>query len=138
VYRFEGAKLASEHVYLDEGRLRHQLTKAEGRRPFASSRDVILRTERFDAAVAFYEGVLGLAVALRQGALVGFETGSFQLFVERGAPEHAPVFEMHVDDVAAAAARLVAAGCAVVEEDPRVPRCYVRDPFGFVFNLARR
>jgi hypothetical protein len=42
-----------------------------------------------------------------------------------------------VPDVAAARARLVAAGCTVVEEDPRVPRCYLRDPYGLVFNLDR-
>jgi hypothetical protein len=25
----------------------------------------------------------------------------------------------------------------VIEEDPSVPRCYLRDPFGLVFNLVR-
>jgi hypothetical protein len=31
VYIFDGGKLAREHVYLDEGRLRHALTRAEER-----------------------------------------------------------------------------------------------------------
>jgi hypothetical protein len=30
---------------------------------------------------------------------------------------------------------LLLAGCSVVEEDPGIPRCYLRDPFGMVFNL---
>jgi hypothetical protein len=25
----------------------------------------------------------------------------------------------------------------LVEEDPSIPRCYLRDPFGLVFNLGR-
>jgi hypothetical protein len=35
----------------------------------------------------------------------------------------------------AAKSRLLAAGCTVVEEAPAVPRCYIRDPFGLVFNI---
>ena len=100
-----------------------------------STRDVILRTDAMGEAARFYETVLGLPVSLRREGLVGFETGSFQLFVEEGAVAHGPVFELRVPDVAAARARLVAAGCTVVEEDPRVPRCYLRDPYGLAFNL---
>jgi hypothetical protein len=40
--------------------------------------------------------------------------------------------------VQAAKARLIASGCMLVEEDPAVPRCYLRDPFGVVFNLGLR
>jgi len=138
IYAFEGGRLAYEHVYLDEGRLRHQLTRAEDEAPFSSSRDVIVRTESFDDAIAFYGTVLGLRPTLRGEAIVGFETGAVQLFVEKGAPAHGAVLEMHVPDVDAAKARLQAAGCSIVEEDPRIPRCYVRDPFGLVFNLAAR
>lgn len=104
---------------------------------FKSTRDVIVRTEAFEEAVSFYEKTLGLHVTLRREGLVGFETGAFQLFVERGSPPHGPVFEMRVPDLAAAKTQLVAAGCTVVEEDPGVPRCYLRDPFGFVFNIEK-
>ena len=101
---------------------------------FRSTREVILRTEAWDQATAIYGSVLGLPVSYRSDQLVGFETGSFCLYVERGAA-HGPVFEFLVDDVGAAKERLVAAGCTVVEEDASVPRCYIRDPYGFVFNL---
>jgi predicted enzyme related to lactoylglutathione lyase len=47
------------------------------------------------------------------------------------------VFDFLVDDVAATRDRLVAGGCTVIEEDPAVPRCYLRDPYGMVFNLGR-
>jgi hypothetical protein len=105
--------------------------------PHATTRDVIVRTDRFEEAVRFYQTTMGFAVTLRREGLVGFETGAFQLFVERG-PGHGPVFEVkatssHVD----AREHLISAGCAVVEEDAAVPRCYMRDPFGLVFNLER-
>lgn len=102
-----------------------------------STRDIILQTGDLDAATTFYEGVMGLHAFAKSPALKGFETGSFRLFVERGAAP-GPVFEFLVDDLHAARARLLAAGCVVVDEDPAVPRCYLRDPFGLTFNIAQR
>jgi catechol 2,3-dioxygenase-like lactoylglutathione lyase family enzyme len=104
--------------------------------PFRSSRDVILRTDALAEAVAFYTSVLGFRISSRAANLVGFETGSFCLYVEAGS-EHGPVFDLLVADVAAAKSRLLAAGCALVEEDPALPRCYLRDPYGFTFNVGK-
>ncbi len=103
---------------------------------FHSTREVILRTEQWSDAVAFYRTVLGLPVAYETPSMVGFETGVFRLYVEKGAP-HPPVFELLVPDVQAARRGLLAAGCTLVEEDPALPRCYIRDPCGFTFNLGQ-
>jgi len=73
----------------------------------------------------------------RSDTLMGFETGAFVLYVEKGA-EHGPVFEFLTPDVQAEKRRLMAVGCALVEEDSSVPRCYLKDPFGVVFNLGTR
>lgn len=102
-----------------------------------SSRDVLIQHADFERAQQFYENVLGLSVVSRRESMVGYETGSFRLYLERG-PAYGPVFDFLVDDFAAAKARLLAAGCRVENEDPAVPRCYLRDPFGLVFNLAQR
>jgi catechol 2,3-dioxygenase-like lactoylglutathione lyase family enzyme len=102
---------------------------------FTSSRDVIIRTESWAEAVRFYETVLGLPIVHREKTLVGFETGSFRLYIEMGAA-HGPVFDFLVADVERAKAHLLAAGCVVVEQDASVPRCYVRDPQGVVFNIG--
>jgi catechol 2,3-dioxygenase-like lactoylglutathione lyase family enzyme len=100
-----------------------------------SSRDVIIRTEDWAAAKHFYTTVLGLPVTHQAEKMLGLETGSFCLYVEPG-PAHGAVFDFLVPDVQAAKVRLVAAGCTVLEEDATVPRCYLRDPFGLVFNLG--
>ena len=101
-----------------------------------SSRDVIIRTASWNEAVRFYESVLGFRIASRGEGLIGFETGSFRLYVERGEP-HGPVFDFLVADVPAARDQLLKAGCTLIEEDPQVPRCYLRDPFGVTFNVDR-
>ena len=100
-----------------------------------SSRDVIVRTPKWNEALRFYESVLGFKLASRDDTLAGFETGSFRLYVEAG-DAHGPVFDFLVADVAATRDRLLKAGCTLLEEDAGVPRCYLRDPFGMVFNLG--
>jgi catechol 2,3-dioxygenase-like lactoylglutathione lyase family enzyme len=102
-----------------------------------STRDVIVRTPDAKAAADFYQKVLGLSVTQRVGDIIGFETGTLQLFVEQG--DALPVvLDFLVQDVQATKAVLVAAGCVIVEEDPKIPRCYLRDPFGLLFNLGKR
>jgi catechol 2,3-dioxygenase-like lactoylglutathione lyase family enzyme len=103
---------------------------------FQSSRDVIIRTDGWLEATRFYESVLGLPVVYRSESMMGFETGAFCLYVERGE-EHGPVFEFLVPDVEAAKRVLLSAGCTVQEENRSVPRCYIRDPFGVVFNIGQ-
>ena len=102
-------------------------------------RDVALHVHSFEAATELYGEVLGLEVVTRQEGLVGFEAGAFRLYVERGGPPGlGPVLELFVPDLAKAREKLEARGCEVIAEDPEIPRCYVRDPFGLVFNLSER
>jgi catechol 2,3-dioxygenase-like lactoylglutathione lyase family enzyme len=103
--------------------------------PLKASSDVIIRTKKWPEALKFYETVLGFPVVHRSETMVGFDAGSFCLYVEKGE-EHGPVFELLTSDLQAAKKRLTAAGCVVVEENPAVPRCYLKDPFGFVFNVG--
>jgi len=104
---------------------------------FRSSRDVIIQTNDFAKAVQFYETALGLTVTHRSPSLVGLETGAFCLYVESGSLP-GPIFDFLVPDLEAAKSRLLAAGCTVVEENPSVPRCYIRDPYGLVFNIEEK
>ncbi len=104
--------------------------------PFRSSRDVILRTHSWAQAQDFYKSVLGFKVTHETDAMLRVESGAIRFFVEKGEP-HGPVFDFLVRDVQAAKKSLLAAGCVLVEEDSSVPRCYLRDPFGLVFNLGK-
>jgi len=103
---------------------------------YRSSRDVILRTSDWIRAREFYERVLGFKVAPETDTIFRVETGALRLFVEKG-DAHGPVFDFLVREVETAKKQLLAAGCVLVEEDPSIPRCYLRDPFGLVFNLGR-
>jgi len=103
---------------------------------FRASRDVVIRTQAWAEAVAFYQSVLGLPLLEQTEGFAGFDAGAFHLFVAAG-PAHGPVFEFLVPDLPAAKARLLAAGCTVFEDDPADPHLYLRDPHGLIFNLAQ-
>jgi catechol 2,3-dioxygenase-like lactoylglutathione lyase family enzyme len=100
-----------------------------------SSRDVLIQTKKMDAAEKFYENVMGFKVFTRNDHIIGFETGSFRLFLDKGEP-YGPVFEFLTPHFEETKHKLMEAGCRVEEEDPKIPRCYMRDPFGIIFNLA--
>ncbi len=100
-----------------------------------SGRDVICRARDLGAVKAYYAGELGFPIVLDTDSTVGFDTGELTLYYERGEAGP-PVFDFLVDDVRKSKSRLIAAGCEVVEEDPSVPRIYLRDRFGLVFNIT--
>jgi catechol 2,3-dioxygenase-like lactoylglutathione lyase family enzyme len=95
----------------------------------------MLRTNDLQGAREFYNGLLGYPIVSDSKRVVGFDTGSFILYFEPGN-DNGSVFEFEVDDVESAKQKLLANGCTVLEEDPTLPRCYLRDRFGLIFNLT--
>jgi len=102
---------------------------------FETTNEVIFRAPDLDAVKAYYAGRLELEIVLEKDGMIGFDTGSFNMYFERGEPNGA-VFEIEVDDVQGTKRELVENGCVVVEENPAIPRVYLRDPFGLTFNVT--
>jgi catechol 2,3-dioxygenase-like lactoylglutathione lyase family enzyme len=100
-----------------------------------TTNEIIFRAHDLGAVREYYAGRLGLPIVLDNDSMVGFNAGSLNFYFERGAPS-GPVFEFTVDDVASAKEELTSAGCELVEENPAIPRIYLRDPFGLVFNIT--
>jgi len=67
--------------------------------------------------------------------MIGLHGKHINLLIEPG-PSLGPVLEVTVDNVADAKQRLVEEGCEVVKDEPDFPRCYVKDPFGLIYNLT--
>jgi hypothetical protein len=68
--------------------------------------------------------------------MIGLRGDHINLFIEQ-CPAIGPVLEITVENVEEAKARLAKHGCVVVKDEPDFPRCYVRDPFGQIYNLTR-
>jgi hypothetical protein len=97
--------------------------------------DILIQSEDPDAAAAFYVNELGFEITGTAPNMISLHGNRINLFIERG-PALGPVLEVTVENVEEARARLVKKGCEVVKDEPDFPRCYVRDPFGLIYNLT--
>jgi hypothetical protein len=106
--------------------------------PMANSfgTDILIQAEDPKAAATWYVEQLGFAITGDDPQMMSLHGPNINLFIERG-PTLGPVFEVSVGVVEKAKARLLANGCAIVKDEPEFPRCYVRDPFGLIYNLAK-
>ena len=96
--------------------------------------DIIIRTPEPKEAATFYVDLLGFEVTDEE-PMISLRGDNINLFIERG-PKHGPVLEVRVRDIAEAKLNLLRSGCDLVMDEPEVPRCYVKDPFGLTYNLT--
>jgi hypothetical protein len=96
--------------------------------------DVLIQALDPKKAASFYVDHLGFEISDETPQMVSLEGEHINLFIERG-PALGPVLEVTVDSVPAAKIRLVKLGCQILKDEPEFPRCYIRDPFGLIYNL---
>lgn len=99
------------------------------------SPNVAIRTTDPAAAVAFYSRVLGFPITEESDGVTTIDATPTTLFVIGDDEVSGAVHELFVDDLDAARAELVANGCEVVRWEGKGRDCYIRDPFGVMFNL---
>jgi len=99
------------------------------------SADILIQAPNPEKAAAFYVDHLGFEITGEEPQMISLHGKHINLFIERG-PALGPVLEVMVDSVEAARLRLVKNGCEVVKNEPDFPRCYVKDPFGLIYNLT--
>ena len=101
---------------------------------FKFSRCFLLQTPDVDKALSFYRDIIGLEPTPSQSGETELKAGQLRFFLDKGEPM-GPVMEYVVPDLAEAKEKLLAAGCKVVRWDGIGKSCYMRDPFGLVFNV---
>ena len=97
--------------------------------------DILIQAEDPAKAASFYVKILGFEITDNNPNMIGLHGKNINLFIEPG-PALGPVLEVTVDNVAEARVRLLANGCEIVKDEPHFPRCYVRDPFGLIYNIT--
>jgi hypothetical protein len=85
--------------------------------------------------VTFYSNVLGFTNRSTDPALGDHDAHPLNLFVLEDDEISGLVMELFVDDLETARAELVAHGCEVLRWWGKGQDCYIRDPFGVIFNL---
>ena len=97
--------------------------------------DILIQANDPKKAAVFYVQQLGFEISDEKTNMVSLHGRHINLFIERG-PALGPVFEVTVDNVEHAKLRLVKIGCEIVKDEPDFPRCYIKDPFGLIYNLT--
>ncbi len=97
--------------------------------------DILIQAENLENAASFYVNHLGFEITGETAQLVSLHGKHINLFIERG-PSLGPVLEVTVENVEEAKLRLLKNGCEIIKDEPDFPRCYVKDPFGLIYNLT--
>ena len=100
-------------------------------------RDILIQSPDPAAAAGFYIGQLGFEIDDPNPEMIALKGNHINLYIERG-PVIGGVLEVTVESVEEAKDRLVKNGCEIVKDEPDFPRCYVKDPFGLIYNLIKR
>lgn len=97
--------------------------------------DILIQAPDPKKAALFYVKYLGFEITDNNPKMIGLHGKHINLFIEPGPPL-GPVLEVTADNVAETKRRLVENGCEVVKDEPAFPRCYLKDPFGLIYNLT--
>lgn len=97
--------------------------------------DVLIQAQDPKKAALFYVMQLGFEITGEQPDLISLHGENLNFFIERGVAL-GPVFEVTVENVEEAKARLVRNGCVIIKDEPDFPRCYIKDPYGLTYNLS--
>ena len=97
--------------------------------------DILIQSQDPKSAARFYVDHLGFEVTEEKPNMVSLCGEHINLFIEQG-PALGPVFEVTVASVEDARQRLVKQGCKIVKDEPDFPRCYIKDPYGLIYNLT--
>jgi len=102
--------------------------------PFKFSRCFALQTPDVEGASKFYRDVMGLELVEKTTDNLELKAGQFRFFLDEG-PAMGPIMEYVVKDLEAAKLELLHAGCQIVRWDGSGKPCYMKDPFGLLFNV---
>jgi hypothetical protein len=96
--------------------------------------DILIQAQDPKNAAQFYVKELGFEITGETANMLSLHGQHINLFIERG-PALGPVLEVTVESVEEAKLRLVKSGCEIVKDEPDFPRCYIKDPYGLIYNL---
>ncbi len=101
---------------------------------FELSNNIALQHPDWKNAELFYKNVLSLETKMEMNH-VHVRSGDLNLYIMENDQLRGIVLEFNVDDLNKARKYLESSGCTVVKWEGKGKDCYIRDPFGLVFNL---
>jgi len=101
---------------------------------FELSNHVALQHPDWRSSESYYKDVIGLDTKMEENHL-HIRSGDLNLYIMDNDDLRGTVMEFNVDDLDEAKEYLLANDCTVVKWEGKGKDCYMRDPYGLVFNL---
>jgi catechol 2,3-dioxygenase-like lactoylglutathione lyase family enzyme len=102
---------------------------------FIMSPNVAVRTDRFAEAIDFYSNIIGFQNRSMDPTLGDFDANPLTMYVDEDFDLSGIVLELFVDDLEEARQVLTDNGCEIIRWRGKGQDCYVRDPFGVIYNI---
>ncbi|WP_197489774.1 VOC family protein [Rossellomorea aquimaris] len=103
---------------------------------YTVSKNIGFQVENVEEAKLFYENVLGLKHPEQSFVNeVEFRTDNNSIFLIKGTENLGPVMEIFVNNLEEAKNHLLTNGFEIVRWEGKGKDCYVKDPFGMIFNV---
>jgi predicted enzyme related to lactoylglutathione lyase len=100
------------------------------------SKNIGFQVQNIEKAKFFYENVLGFRQPEQSTVSeIEFQTVNHNIFLIPGNENLGPVMEIVVVDLEEAKEHLLEYGCEIIRWEGKGKDCYVRDPFGMIFNV---
>ena len=99
------------------------------------SPNIAVRTERYQEALDFYSRVFGFENRSNDPDLGNFDADPLNMFVIKDQELEGLVHELFVEDLDKAKDELVKNGCEIIRWRGKGQDCYIRDPFGVIYNI---
>lgn len=99
------------------------------------SPNIAVRTDKYQQALDFYSRVFGFQNRSQDPQLGDFDANPLNMFLIKDQELSGVVLELFVDDLEQAREELVNNGCTVLRWRGKGQDCYIKDPFGVVYNL---
>lgn len=102
---------------------------------YQMSPNIAVRTEKFSEALDFYSSVFGFQNRSTDPELGDYDASPLNIFVIKDQELSGAILELFVEDLDKAREELVKNGCEVIRWRGKGQDCYIRDPFGVIYNL---
>ena len=99
------------------------------------SPNVAVRTKRFQEAIDFYTKVMGFENKSNDPNLGDLDASPLRWFILEDDELEDLVHELFVEDLEVAREYFEKNGCEVIRWRGKGQDCYIRDPFGVVYNI---
>ncbi|MBL7670327.1 MAG: hypothetical protein JNM39_07555 [Bdellovibrionaceae bacterium] len=105
---------------------------------FQLSNNVAFETKDRKGAEEFYEKVMGMTITKSESEFTEFANDKIKFYVADQNKCPGLMLDFVVENQEAAVLYLKEKGCQVIEWEGKGRDCFMRDPFGLVFNLWQR